>query len=231
MVVVVITPQFPMEIFMTHKIYDLILMLFLWPLWILRMIYREIKEKLRSKPLQIYHGACSQTFIVDKKEKLKKEIKKSLKIEKADYKTLFLTLFLPFLTFIILDITTTYCGVCVLGGVELNPLGITIASRFGFLSLIPLTVGIYACGIAYLTYLFKVLAKNEIWKSFLIVFWCLSLISYSQTVVYNITDLIQTTTELPVVKQEKIISIPQEELKELYGEFEPIRPDFCRLIG
>lgn len=151
-----------------------------------------------------------------------------MKIQKMNYKILFLNLFLPFLTFIIIDLTTTYCGVCILGGLELNPLGIVIGSRFGFLFLSLFQVGIYAFGMAFLAYLFKSLAKSELWKIFLIVFWCLSLMSYSQIVVYNTSGIVYNTTGVKPVKIKS--ELTEEQFKELKEEFEPIRPDFCRLI-
>jgi len=151
-------------------------------------------------------------------------------IERLNSKKLFLNLFLPFLTFIIIDLTTTYCGVCILGGLELNEFGIFIASKFGFLFLSFMQIGIYAFGMLFLTYLFKSLARSELWKIFLIVFWCLNLLSYSQIIVYNTSGIIHAVTGIKPVQTEKIVPLTKEQLREMEERFEPIRPDFCRLI-
>lgn len=153
-----------------------------------------------------------------------------MNIKDIPKKRLFLELFLPFLAFIILDLTTTYYGVCIKGGIELNPFGTFLAEKFGFLFLIPYSIGIYALIIAWITLTLKKFSDNELWKIIWIIIWCMIAFNYAKTIMYNFSTLIYAETRVEIVDRQELYPITEEQLKQIHEEFEPVRKDFCRLI-
>jgi len=151
-----------------------------------------------------------------------------MKIEEMSFKDIFLTIFYSMAILSFLDLATTYCGVCVLGGVELNLAGIKLASKHGFLFLIPIILTPYIILAMILAFALKRYSKYEIAKIMLTILWAYLLLEYAKTVVFNTVGLLQATG-IPV-KQEQIIPVSEERLERAKEVFEPLREDFCRLI-
>ena len=161
-----------------------------------------------------------------------KRIKKKISGFKSRFKELrsqFWFFFTPFIIFIVLDLITTYYGVCVLEGFEINLQAIKIASQHGYLSLFPYQIGRYGMLIFLLTVLYLKAPRFE-WKILFLVIWGILIFSYLRTTALNLNNLIFLATGKTMIPPQEIAYYPPEQLKRAKVEFEKAKANFCRLI-
>jgi len=154
-----------------------------------------------------------------------------IKIKDLSFEKLFLLLFTPFAFLMILDLASTYLGVCVLGGYELQAWAITFGVQYGFLFIASFYIFKYVISNLAIAYFLKKSQHHEIWKIFLIVVWAVSLISIAQSLMLNFNSLFGALTNVYIVPQKQLINIPISQAKEIAMAFEGgLRSRFCRLI-
>lgn len=135
----------------------------------------------------------------------------------------------PIIIFSILDLTTTYFGVCVFGGIELNVNAIKLVQKFGFIpgGLIWMFVN-FLIGSLLAWFLWGSM-ENEISRTFMIVVIVLLLTDSANTIVLNINTLMYQNIGrgfAPRDSHEKDITPAQaEQIKETF-----VMEEFCRLI-
>jgi ABC-type uncharacterized transport system fused permease/ATPase subunit len=159
-----------------------------------------------------------------------KKLKKLIKSEFfQDLRKQFWFFFIPIFIFIVFDLISTYIGVCVYKGFELNFEAINLASKYGYLILFPYQVGKYGIAILLLT-LFFVKTERFEWKIFIILIWSILLLNYSRTILLNSNNLIYLATGKMVVPSQQIVYYPPEYLQQAKTEFYKVKENFCRLI-
>jgi len=175
------------------------------------------------------------------KEKLRRWAEKGLSpekefnIEKSSFLELFKYIYLPILFFSLSDHITTYIGVCVLHGIELNPLAPFLA-RYGYLFITSLNIGSFTLIALLLTFLLKKSSRNELMKIVFIVFWINLLIFQAKTIAFNINSLATMILHKYPVQPHKLTedaNSPQEMVKIIQQAnitFTPHRNDFCRVL-
>ena len=135
----------------------------------------------------------------------------------------------PTLVFALLDIMTTYFGVCFFGGVEMNYAAIVIAQKFGFIIL-----GIYHVaknmfiGGLFAFYMWHS-RNDELSKMFLMVVIVLYLTDFANVVVLNVNTLLYQVFGVGFAspdEQGKDVSI--QEWQRIDNVFDSSK--FCRLI-
>jgi len=137
--------------------------------------------------------------------------------------------FYPILLFSLLDLTTTYYGVCIHGGIELNVAGMRMMQKYGFLigSLIYISKNILISGM-FSVFLWK--AKDtDLSKVFLIVVIVLFITELANVVVLNVNVLIyQLGGKGFAPRDESTKDITPQQAQEIKETF--VREDFCRWI-
>lgn len=135
----------------------------------------------------------------------------------------------PSLVLSLIDLSTTYVGVCVLGGIELNLNAMIIAQQFGFIGagvFYTILKGFSVCLLA----LFLWKARNdEISRIFMIVMIVLFLTDFANVVVLNINTLMYQIYGIgfapPDQSSEGVTPYQAEQIQKTFS-----RRDFCRLI-
>lgn len=144
-------------------------------------------------------------------------------------KEVILLTLIPGLVFSLMDLGTTYYGVCVNHGIELNINAINLAQRFGFLP----AGFIYICerliiGL-FLSYILWKCRVNEIARTFVLIVIVLYLTNFANVIVLNINALMYQETGsgfAPPDSHEKDMTPSQiQEVKDTF-----VAKDFCRLI-
>lgn len=153
-----------------------------------------------------------------------------MKIEEMGFKQIFISLYLPIAMLVSLDLITTYYGVCVLGGIELNPIGTLITKDRGFLILLPYQFGTYGLFIAGFSFFIRMFSKWELWRLIFLILFVIVLLDYVDIIIYNLVGILHEKTGFDVVSQSDLDPITNETLQEIQQEFEPNRNDFCRLL-
>ena len=141
----------------------------------------------------------------------------------------FTIFFWPFLLLITLDLVTTYLGACVLGGFEMNPLAIFIASRIGFLGLSLFQYLSYLC-INFFIYFLYSRIDEQVYKIFMVFLWSILLLNYLRTIILNFNTLAYLTTGRTFFPNEMIVSYSEAQVVRAKSFFEAHRKSFCRLI-
>jgi hypothetical protein len=135
----------------------------------------------------------------------------------------------PVAVLCILDLASTYLGVCVFGGMEMNVNAIRLVQKFGFL---PGGV-IYMMGqlamVSLIGWFLWKSREDDLGRTFVTVMLVLFLTDFANTVVLNFNTLMYQNTGKsfapPDANQKDITPIQQEQIIQT---FEPNK--FCRLI-
>lgn len=135
----------------------------------------------------------------------------------------------PVMILSILDLATTYFGVCVFGGIEINVNAILLAQKFGFIPAGILWVGVQFIIASMLAWFLWASKSDDIGKTFMIVVIVLFLTDFANTVVLNFNTLsYQNIGRGFAPRDENQKDITPSQAKEIRETF--VREDFCRLI-
>jgi len=136
---------------------------------------------------------------------------------------------IPILIFSLLDLITTYYGVCVYGGIELNLTAIQILQRYGFLfgGLIYISKNMLIGSLFYI-FLWKG-RKEEITFVFTMVVVVLFLTELANVVVLNVNTLLYQKYDTGFAPSDSHSKdITPEQAEKIIETFS--RDDFCRWI-
>ena len=145
-----------------------------------------------------------------------------------------------FTAFLLLDLFSTYIGVCMLGHIEINDAAIKIAASYGFLMLFPYYMAERVIA-SYLIWAWHYIMHRHyrlgIARPLAIAFMLLLCVGQLKMVVNNYGNIINELADAQVVDTSGLVDMPEQYLDvnvtepQMIGElFEPERSSFCRLI-
>jgi hypothetical protein len=124
---------------------------------------------------------------------------------------------------------TTYYGVCINEGIELNYNAILLAQKFGFLKaaggylILKTVISSFLAVIVYKS------RKDQIYLTFMLIVAVLFLTDFANTIVLNINTLMyQEVGKTFAPPDEHMKDMSQQQVERVIQTFE--REDFCRLI-
>ena len=158
------------------------------------------------------------------------QLKVKFNLRKAKLYQIWLALYIPFIPLITYDLITTYWGVCIQRGFEMSDFALWIVPKIGYIPASLLLFGLYALGMLILAYFLYAFRQHDIWRVFLLFFWCLAMISYLRGFLINTNTLVYLHTNQTLIKPSKLVHIPASEIKEKIRVFHQVKKDFCRLI-
>jgi len=129
---------------------------------------------------------------------------------------------IPAVTVMVLDIATTYVGVCGLGGIELNAFILPLAYAVGFLPVAVLMLGI-AAGIGLMFCKYVIDREDWMARVFIIAVFAVYIVAHSQIVAANALGLLSGVLQVPVQGQHPQAAAAYAQAFD--------RAAFCRLIG
>ena len=135
----------------------------------------------------------------------------------------------PSLVLCLLDVMTTYFGVCIWDGIELNYTAIVISQKYGymFLSVYHVAKSLFV-GSLLAFYLWKA-RGDELSRIFLIVVLVLYLTDFANVVVLNVNTLMYQNFGVGFApSDEHAKGISENSFKRLVSVFD--RSEFCRLV-
>lgn len=143
-------------------------------------------------------------------------------------KILSLTL-IPTLLLSFLDLTSTYLGVCVFGGIELNPNAIKLIQNNGFILAGVLHMVVFSVIGLLLGFLLWKVRKDEIGRTMVLVIIVLFLTELSNTVVLNLNNIMYIMTGKSFAPpDEQLKGVTPMQAEQIGRTFD--RQSFCRLI-